>query len=118
MRAERVGLVQDDNFVTVAHVADVAPGTGKAVVVGDREIALFNVDGTFYALDNTCPHQGGPLAEGWIEGETVTCPWHAWCFTMRDGKMTLGDYASVDAFDVRVEGDVVMVSRTPRGEAR
>ena len=104
----------DDDYVTVARVGDVAPGTGKAVVVGDREIALFNVDGTFYALDNTCPHQGGPLAEGWIEGTQVTCPWHAWTFKLTDGKMTLGDYASVEPFDVRVEGDQVQVSRTPR----
>jgi nitrite reductase (NADH) small subunit/3-phenylpropionate/trans-cinnamate dioxygenase ferredoxin subunit len=104
----------NDDFVTVAHVADVAPGSAKTVVVGQREIALFNVAGTFYALDNTCPHQGGPLSEGWIEGTTVTCPWHAWCFKLADGKMTLGDYASVDAFDVRVEGDRVAVSRAPR----
>lgn len=103
-----------DDFVTVARVSDVAPNSGKTVVVDRREIALFNVDGTFYALDNTCPHQGGPLAEGWIEGDTVTCPWHAWCFKMTDGKMTLGDYASVDAFDVRIEGDRVLVSRSPR----
>jgi nitrite reductase (NADH) small subunit len=112
------GRAVSDDFVAVARVGDVAPGSGKAVVVGDREIALFNAGGTFYALDNTCPHQGGPLAEGWIEGETVTCPWHAWCFKMTDGKMTLGDYASVDAFDVRVEGEMVLISRTPRAEAR
>jgi len=103
-----------DDFVTVARVSDVAPGTGKAVMVGGRELALFNVDGTFYALDNTCPHQGGPLCEGWVEDNEVTCPWHAWTFKLSDGKMTLGDYASVDAFDVRVDGDVVRVSRTPR----
>ena len=102
--------------MTVAHAADVAPGTGTTVVVGQREIALFNVAGTFYALDNTCPHQGGPLAEGWIEGTTVTCPWHAWCFKLTDGKMTLGDYASVDAFDVRVDNGDVAVSRTPRAQ--
>ncbi len=106
--------MHDADFVTVARVADVAPGTGKAVVVGDREIALFNVEGRFYALDNTCPHQGGPLAEGWIEGTLVTCPWHAWTFKLTDGKMTLGEYASVDTFDVRVERDEVQVSRTPR----
>jgi NAD(P)H-dependent nitrite reductase small subunit len=103
-----------DQFVPVARIADVAPGTGSAVTIGDREIALFNVGGTFYAIDNTCPHQGGPLAEGWIEDDLVTCPWHAWCFRMSDGKMTLGDYASVDTFDVRIDGDVVAVSRTPR----
>ena len=101
-------------FIRVARVADVAPGTGKTVVVAGREIALFNVAGIFYAIDNTCPHQGGPLSEGWIEGATVTCPWHSWCFKMSDGKMTLGDYASVDAFDVRVDGDEVAVSTTPR----
>ena len=104
-----------DEFVTVARVADVAPGTAKAVVVGEREIALFNVDGTFYALDNTCPHQGGPLAEGWIEGRRVTCPWHAWTFELASGSMTLGDFARVDTFDVRLEGDAVRVARRPRG---
>lgn len=103
-------------FVPVAKLTDVAPGTGKTVMVGNREVALFNVDGTFYAIDNTCPHQGGPLSEGWIEGATVTCPWHSWCFKMSDGKMTLGDYASVDAFDVRIEGDAVFVSPIPRAE--
>lgn len=104
-----------DDFVTVAHVDDVAPGTAKAVVVGEREIALFNVAGTFYALDNTCPHQGGPLAEGWLDGTTVTCPWHAWTFKLTDGGMTLGDFACVDTFDVRVEGRDVRVSARPRG---
>lgn len=117
MHAERWAAVTDDvteAFVTVARVGEIAPGTGKAIVVGDREIALFHVDGTFYALDNTCPHQGGPLAEGWIDDCAVTCPWHAWTFRLGDGKMTLGDYASVDVFDVRVEGDEVKISRTPR----
>jgi NAD(P)H-dependent nitrite reductase small subunit len=108
-----------DEFVTVAHVNDVAPGTGKAVVVGSREIALFNVGGRFYALENTCPHQGGPLADGWIDGAEVTCPWHAWTFRLADGGMTLGDYARVDAFEVRIDGEAVLVSRTPRApEAR
>lgn len=104
-------------FVPVASVADVAPGTATTVSIDGREIALFNVAGSFYALDNTCPHQGGPLAEGWIEGATVTCPWHSWCFKMSDGKMTLGDYASVDVFDVRVDGQTVSVARLPRTPA-
>ena len=106
-----------DEFVAVARVDDVAPGTGKAVVVGDREVAVFNVGGTFYALDNTCPHQGGPLADGWIEHAQVTCPWHAWTFNLADGSMTLGDFACVDAFDVRIQGGAVLVRRTPRPRA-
>ena len=107
-----------NDYVAVARTSDIAPGAAKAVVVDGREIAIFNVGGTMYALDNTCPHQGGPLAEGWIDGMHVTCPWHAWTFNLTDGKMTLGDFASVDAFAVRVEGDVVLVSRTPKSTPR
>jgi nitrite reductase (NADH) small subunit/3-phenylpropionate/trans-cinnamate dioxygenase ferredoxin subunit len=108
-----LGRAVNDDFETAAQVADVPPGTGKAVNVGEREIALFNVDGCFYALDNNCPHQGGPLAEGWVDGTEVTCPWHAWTFKLTDGKMTLGDFASVDTFAVTVDGTDVRVSRTP-----
>jgi len=110
----RNGAGVSDDFVAVARVTDLAPGTGKAVWVGAREIALFNSGGRYYALDNTCPHQGGPLAEGWIEGEQVTCPWHAWTFRLTDGGMTLGEYARVAAYEVKVEGEDVLVSRTPR----
>lgn len=106
-----------DDFVTVARVADVAPGTAKVVAVGSREVALFNVDGTFYALDNTCPHQGGPLAEGWVEGTRVTCPWHAWTFELHSGRMTLGDFDGVDTFEVRIAGDLVQVAGQPRPSA-
>ncbi len=101
-------------FHAVARVDEIPPGTGRAFIVGEREIALFNVDGAFYALENSCPHQGGPLADGWLEGTLVTCPWHAWCFDVRTGKMTLGDYASVDAFDVQVEGSTVSIASEPR----
>jgi nitrite reductase (NADH) small subunit len=104
-------------FVPVANVADVAPGSATTVEVDGRDIALFNISGVFYALENTCPHQGGPLAEGWIEGTTVTCPWHSWCFRLDDGKMTLGDLDGVDAFDVRVEDGIVSVARLPKPQA-
>ncbi len=103
-----------DDFVRVARVADVPPGSAKAVVVDGREIALFHAEGALYALDNTCPHQGGPLCEGRIEGKTVTCPLHAWTFKLESGKMALGDYALVDTFDVRVEGGDIAIARTPR----
>jgi len=102
-----------DEFVPVAKIGDIAPGSAVTVAVGGREIAVFHVDGAFYAVDNTCPHQGGPLAEGWIEGTTVTCPWHAWCFKLTDGKMTLGEFAEIDVFAVRLDGDTVSVARTP-----
>ncbi len=103
-----------DTFVPVAPVAEFAPGTSKTVAVDGREIAVFNVDGTFYAVDNFCPHQGGTMADGWLEGTTITCPWHAWCFNLPTARCRSAISAWLDPFDVRVENGQVSVSRTPR----
>jgi len=101
-------------FVPVATTDEMPPGSRKTVVVGEHEVTLFNVGGTLYAIENTCPHQGGPLGEGWLEGTIVTCPWHAWCFDLRTGRMTLGEYSTIDTFDVQVEGSVVSIASSPR----
>ncbi len=101
-------------FYSVASTHDIAPGTAKAFVVGDREIAVFNVGGSFYAIENSCPHQGGPLAEGYIDGDIVTCPWHAWCFDVKTGAMTLGGFTHVETYDVMVAGSTISVSSDPR----
>jgi nitrite reductase (NADH) small subunit len=106
--------VNSDAFVSAGAAAGIAPGTSATVQVDRTEVAVFNAGGTFYALENMCPHQGASLAEGWIEGTTITCPWHAWCFNLTDGSMTLGAWATVDAYDVQVEDGTVYVSRTPR----
>jgi nitrite reductase (NADH) small subunit len=94
-------------FVKVASLADLAPGTAKAVEVAGTTIALFNVNGTVFALDNTCLHQGGPLGEGMLEGEVVTCPWHMWEYNVRTGE-NLGDPSlKVKRYEVQVEnGDI------------
>ena len=96
-------------FSRACAVSDVAPGTGKLVAVDGKEIALFNVDGTFYALDNECPHRGGPLGEGDLEGCIVTCPWHAWQYDVRTGE-SITDDLKVARYDVKVEGGDVLVS--------
>ena len=96
------------NFVKVAAVADVAPGSGACVEVNGKQLALFNVDGTFHVLDGVCPHRGGPLGEGELEGNTVTCPWHAWQFDVTTGE-SLTDDSSVERFEVKVEGGDVLV---------
>lgn len=101
-------------FVSVASIDDIPSGGAKAFIVGDREVAVFNVGGRFYATENTCPHQGGPLAEGTIEDDAVTCPWHSWCFDLRTGKMTLGEFAYVDVFYVELSGSEILVSLEPR----
>ncbi|HWP67106.1 MAG TPA: nitrite reductase small subunit NirD [Candidatus Limnocylindria bacterium] len=96
-------------FVPACAASDVPPGTGKCVSVGGKEVALFNVDGAFYAIDNTCPHRGGPLAEGELEGCTVTCPWHAWTFDLKTGE-SLTDDLKVARYETRLEGDTVLVA--------
>ena len=97
------------NFVKVAAVADVAPGSGTCVEACGKQIALFNVGGTFHALDGVCPHRGGPLGEGELEGNTVTCPWHAWQFDVTTGE-SLTDDSSVARYDVKVDGGDVLVA--------
>jgi nitrite reductase (NADH) small subunit len=63
-------------YVKVAKASELEPNHGKLVEVQGKKIALFNVDGKLHAIDNTCTHRGGPLSEGELEGDEVTCPWH------------------------------------------
>ena len=98
------------NFVKVAAIGDVPPGTGKCVDVNGKQIALFNVGGAFHAIDNTCLHRGGPLGEGELEGSIVTCPWHGWQYDVTTGANTMDESERVDRYDVRVEGDAVLVA--------
>src|SRR5215467_8325263 len=97
------------NFVKAASVGEVPPGTGKCVEVSGKEIALFNVDGTFHAIDNTCLHRGGPLGEGELDGTTVTCPWHGWRYNITTGENELVPNLPTQKFDVKVEDDDVLV---------
>jgi nitrite reductase/ring-hydroxylating ferredoxin subunit len=107
------GFLDNLAFVRIARTSDIPPGEGRAYAVGRYEVAVFNVDGKLYALENSCPHQGGPLADGWMEGALITCPWHGWCFDVRSGKMTLGDYAFVPRFELQLRGDDLYVSTEP-----
>ncbi len=95
--------------VTVARVSDVRPGTAKVVVVAGRAIALFNVDGTFFATDNTCLHRAGPLGEGFLDGDVVTCPMHGWQYDVRSGQSFMNPSAKLRTYRVLVEGDAVKV---------
>jgi nitrite reductase/ring-hydroxylating ferredoxin subunit len=97
-------------FVRVAEAAAVKPGTAICVEVNGRQIALFNVDGAFHAIDNTCLHRGGPLAEGEIDGCIVTCPWHGWQYDVTTGVNTMDDTEKVDRFDTKVEGGSVFIA--------
>jgi len=97
-------------FIKVASTADLAPGEAKRVEVAGTKIALFNLEGTFYAIDDTCTHRGGPLSEGEVSGEEVTCPWHGAVYSIKTGGV-LGAPAprGVASYPVRVQGAEVEV---------
>ena len=96
--------------VKVAEVSDVPVGTGKVVQAGGKTLALFNLGGTFYALDNRCTHMGGPLGEGTVETNQVTCPWHRSIFNITTGEV-VGPPARrpVATFPVNVVRNEVLV---------
>ncbi len=96
-------------FVRACAASEIAPGTGKTVTVEGKELALFNIDGTFRAIDNECPHRGGPLGEGDVEGCLVTCPWHAWQFDVTTGESVTDDM-KVATYETKLEGDTVLVA--------
>ncbi|HMJ49298.1 MAG TPA: non-heme iron oxygenase ferredoxin subunit [Burkholderiales bacterium] len=97
-------------FVKVAKTKDLSPGQGKQVEVGEKTIAIFNVDGKYYAINDTCSHQGGPLSEGELNGKQVTCPWHGAVFDVTTGEV-LGPPASenVLSYKVRVSGNDIEI---------
>jgi nitrite reductase (NADH) small subunit/3-phenylpropionate/trans-cinnamate dioxygenase ferredoxin subunit len=96
--------------VTVAKLADVPPGQCRAVEAEGVGVALCNVGGTVYALDNCCPHAGGPIGEGTIDGDCVECPWHGWRYNVKTGERPENPQIKVDCFPVHIEDDTIQVT--------
>jgi len=94
----------------VAKTSEITPGSGKAIEVGGKTIAVFNCDGRFYAIDNTCMHRGGPLGEGSLSGTTVTCPWHGWEYEVSSGVCGADESIKVQKFEVKVEGEDILIA--------
>ena len=103
----------EPEFVTVAKVGDIKPGSGKPFEMGDRVVAVFNVDGDYHAIDDMCPHMGASLASGFLNETTVACPWHGWSFDVRDGAWCDNRRLKTDAFLVRVVGNEIQVASEP-----
>ena len=97
-------------FVKAVATSDLAGGQGAVVELQGKKIAIFNVAGAFYAMDDSCTHAGGPLSEGDIDGTVVRCPWHGATFDLRTGG-ALGPPASdgVRCYEVKTEGEHVLV---------
>jgi len=96
-------------FVKAIDAAQLPPGGCTEVSIEGRPVALYNVEGRFYATSNTCIHRGGPLGQGVLDGPVVLCPWHAWSWDVRTGENTANPTLKVAVYEVKLEGGEVMV---------
>lgn len=97
-------------FVAVAQLKDVPPGTTKFVEVAGTPVALCNVEGRMFAVGNVCTHDGGPLSGGTLEGHVLECPRHGAKFDVRDGRvLCLPAPLPIPTYEVKIEGDAVQV---------
>jgi hypothetical protein len=105
------------DWIAIARIEECPPGTSIERVVGDRMVALANVEGGFHALDGLCPHQGGPLGTGRLCGTILTCPWHGWQFDVVTGQHQISATVRQPVHDVRVRDGRVEVRIRPESAA-
>ena len=96
-------------FVRTVKVGEVPPGKIRELHVEGKALAVANVGGKIYAVNNTCLHRGGPLGQGALEGKVVTCPWHGWQFDVTNGKVVQNPAAGVDCYPTEVRGEDIFV---------
>lgn len=97
-------------YIKAANADELKPGEMKMVEASGREIALCNVDGKYYAVDNICPHQGAPLCEGELEGTDLWCPWHGASFDVSNGEvLSPPAYENLVCFPIRVTDDGIEI---------
>lgn len=94
----------------IAAIDEIPEGTSKIVTIQGKDIAVFNIDGEFYAISNTCPHRGGPLGEGCVSENVVTCPLHGWEFDVTTGKSPTMPNVCIQTYDVETRGDDIIVT--------
>lgn len=102
------------------HVADadsLPPGSHRTVECNGRRIAVFNLEGTFYAIDDACPHRGASLAEGWCENGQVLCPLHGWAFDVRSGQCLTRPDRPVATYQAEVRNGQVWLTVPPSAAA-
>lgn len=97
-------------FKPIAKKSDIPTGAGKIIETDGKTIAIFNNNGEFYATDNTCPHQGGPLGDGICEENTVTCPWHGWQFNVATGENVFDPGMKLATYPLNIEGENILIS--------
>jgi nitrite reductase/ring-hydroxylating ferredoxin subunit len=96
-------------FVRTVKVAELPAGTIRELQVEGKAVAVANVAGKIYAINNTCLHRGGPLGQGSLEGKVVTCPWHGWQYDVTNGKVVQNPAAAVDCYRTEVRGEDIFI---------
>lgn len=96
--------------INISETMEIPEGQGRCIEVSEKRVAVFNVGGTYYAIEDVCTHMGGPLSEGDLSGTEVTCPWHGATFDVTTGKV-LGGPATrdVNCYKVQVEGSKIKI---------
>lgn len=110
-RNVEAGTWKREQWVRVTSVENIPPREGRPVALGDREIAIFNLGDRFVATDNRCPHEGGPLCDGIVAGDTIVCPLHAWKVSLDTGAVErpTGRGECVTTYPTRVEDGIIML---------
>jgi nitrite reductase (NADH) small subunit len=96
-------------FVKACKTSDVREGSGKSIEIDGKAVAVFNVEGNYYAINDICGHRGGPLGEGELDGKTVICPWHGWRYDVTSGANELVPDLPTEKYAVKIDGDDVLV---------
>jgi len=96
------------DFIRIGSTSELpAPGEAKEFPCGTQTLCVANMDGKYAAVDNVCPHRGGPLGQGMVEGAKIVCPWHGWEFELETGKNPFTPNLSVASYELKIEGDAV-----------
>ncbi len=96
-------------FVRAAKKDEVPPGTIHEFQLDGKTVAIANMDGKFFVINNVCLHRGGPLGQGELEGKVVTCPWHGWQYDVTTGKVTMNPTVGVETYAIELRGDDLFV---------
>jgi len=96
-------------FIRTIKLAELPSGTIREVSVEGKALAVANVDGKIYAINNACLHRGGPLGQGSLDGKVVTCPWHGWQFDVTNGKVIQNPAVGVDCYRTEIRGEDLFI---------